>query len=654
MKEILWLQYKNIFLWSPFVVAFGAALYFSLNIEPNFHYPILICLLLLAIIFKKTNLIIRGLSLFAFGFFYSCAFAHFIDTPHAKTFFEPAPISGVVTNLDYTKDSTRVFMRVPVNQINPVLGSNKLANIRVSISNDQDIPNIGDTIDGYGMIFQPSAKYVPDSFDFARWAYFSQLSGTGFFSDYTIISNKNKGSDVRTYIHKHANSFLTDSLFLGFKQTVPDKDLQVWKNIGIGHIWSISGFHMTMVGGWLFVFFFLIFRSIPYITRRIPAKYPAMICAWCGLLGYLLISGISVATMRAFLMTTLIFIAIIFGRNVLSLRNAVLAFIVIFLINPFYVMSAGFQLSFAAIFGLLWFFQGQEYIKRTFSKRVLHILYASFMTALIATIFTLPFIAAHFGNIPLYGLVGNIILLPIFSFVIMPLIMVGTLLACFDFYWLINVAHDVYNFALNIANRIVDLPYSNIHVPYITNSVLILTIVGLLSLILIVNTDSKKLFLRHLNIVVCVLCVSTALVVLSLRTKPLFYSTSDHELVGFVVDGKLQFNKSRASKHFFAFNSWREFNNEQPKDKNVRFKCKKGLCIYKTPQWNLVYMQNFTAIMDNISEFCSDDSVKYIVASFGINALPNCRSKIQQDGMIIYPNGSVRKIINQRLWHNQP
>lgn len=651
MKEILDNQYKNIFLWTPFVMAFGAAVYFSCGTEPAFAFPFIITLLLGAIVFINKNIFVRAIALFLFGFFYAMSFTHFKDTPQIKDSFDFIHLDGVVQDIDYTPDSTRILLNVNANHIDKTT-DNKNLNLRISIKDASEQINIGDTIRGKAKIFHPSARYVPDSFDFARWAYFNNISGTGFFEDFEIIKSE-KAQSIRTSIHNRANSVLTDALVLGYKKVMQKDESNIWKSVGIGHVWSISGFHMTLVGGWLFALFYLIFRLIPYLTRRIPAKYPALICSWVGLLFYLGLSGISVATVRAFLMATLVYVAILVGRSALSLRNASLAFLIIFLFNPYAIMTPGFQLSFAAIFGLLWFFEDKEYVKRNLIRKIGHFVWLSFLSALIATIFTLPFIVAHFGYVPIYGLIGNIIILPIFSFLIMPMIMIGTLLAMFGNYYVIGLTNHVYDFALNIAQHITDLPYANLHMPHVSNFVLMLYILGFLFLMFTVQTDSRNKIIKHLNYIICAVFMFCATIFYITMPKPLFYATSDHELVAFNVDGKLQFNKARASKHFFAFSSWYDFNNEEPAPKNKRYKCDHGLCIYKSENWNIAYMQNFTAIYNNIETICQDKSIDYIVTTFDIKS-DTCHAKVLQDGIIIYPNGKITKIINRRPWHNLP
>lgn len=650
MKEFLNNQYKNLFLWSPFVMALGAVLYFSMYLEPIFQFPILITVLSGLIIYKHKNIFITAIALFIFGFFYSMSYTNIIDTPQIHSSYKSRYISGTVQDIDFMTDNTRITLKIPANQIDSKYSANKHTRVRLSLGKDSNIPNINDNISGNTMLFHPSNAYVPDDFDFARWAYFNKLSGTGFFKDYKINSTTNSFENLRTKIHNKSNSVLTDALVLGYKNTIPKHESNIWKAVGVGHIWSISGFHMTLVGGWLFAIFYLLFRYIAPITKRVPAKYPAMICAWCGLLFYLGISGFSVATTRAFLMTTLIFMAFIFGRNILSLRTAVLVFFIIFLINPFYVIHAGFQLSFAAVFGLLWFFDKSEYQKRNKIKRIGHNIYTAFMTAVVAGVFTLPFIIAHFGYIPLYSLVGNLVILPIFSVAIMPMIMVGTIFAYFNIHCINNATYDIYSFALNIAEQITNLPYATIAMPHISNTVLGLCVVGLLCVILIAKSDSKNFFKRNINYIIGSVFILTAIIISVNSEKPLFYSTYDNELVGFVENGKIYFNKSRSSKHFFAFDSWRTFNDEIITDDIARKKCSKGICTYQTPNWNLVYMQSIKTVIDNINTVCREKSVDFIVSPVSIRA-PKCYAKVLTGGMVIYPSGKVKKISNHRPWH---
>lgn len=651
MKEFLEHQFQNLFLWSPFVMAFGAGLYFSLPTEPTLGVPLLVAALIAAVLFfRRTTVVTTALLLFLFGFFYAVGFTRIINTPQITRDLRNIPIEGMVTNIDYTSNKARIFIKVPANQLNNDLSADKTALIRLSVGDENTIPKIGDLIDARVSLFQPSSAYTPNSFDYSRWAYFNGITATGFLNSYNadpVSTNKSANiNTLRNYIHDKTKSFLADTLVLGYKNAVPKEDGPVWTATGVGHVWSISGFHMTLVGGWLFALFYLIFRSIAPITKRLPARIPATICAWFGLLFYLFLSGIDVATVRAFLMTTLIFTAFLFGRNSFSMRNICMAFILIFLINPHYVMQPGFQLSFSAIFGLIWFFGHGKYIKLSFVQKIWRVIKAATMTSIIATLFTAPFVASHFYSLPIYGLLGNLILLPIFSLAIMPLVIIGTITALFGFIMPLTLAESLYDGTLFVAHKIADLPFAQLQIPYVPLSALVLIILGFLCLMFIKNTESKV----KMNRVLFSFFFAVSIVLIATNPKPLFYATPDHELVAFVYDGKLKFNKGRASNHYFAFNSWKQMNFEPIDTPNTRQKCDKGVCLYKTPRWTLAYMQKYVPLSKNIVSMCRDAEIDFIVSYFQIDAAA-CNHKILHNGFVLYKSGRIIHTPTGRWWH---
>ena len=125
MKEFLNNQYKNLFLWSPFMAAFGAALYFSLNIEPKFMFPFLITALCIAVIYKSNNIFIRSMVLFLFGFFYAMSYTHTVNTPQIRDSFGEIELSGKIKDIDFTSESTLVILRTPLSQINEKYSNNE-------------------------------------------------------------------------------------------------------------------------------------------------------------------------------------------------------------------------------------------------------------------------------------------------------------------------------------------------------------------------------------------------------------------------------------------------------------------------------------------------------------------------------------------------
>lgn len=652
MKQWLELQYQNAFLWVPFIMAAGAALYFAGTNTACALFAIASVCIGIAGLVRKNKYAVRAAIIFLFGMLYAAIYSNLIATPRIYRPMRDIEIQGRVDKIDYTPDKTRIFLSIPAQQIRSSLDKNAV--VRLNVSDRPDI-HIGDEIKATASIFPPAASYAPETFDYSRWAYFNKLSATGFISSYQVIAHGNGDTinRLRDYLHSSAQSFLADTLVLGYKSAIPRDEGAIWTAAGIGHVWSISGFHMTLVAGWLFAIFYLIFRLVPYITRRVPARIPAMIFAWMGLLFYLFLSGTDVATIRAFLMTTLVFGAFILGRNALSMRNISIAFCIIFLINPHYVMQPGFQLSFSAIFGLIWFWNGRRSYKITRIGKISYAIYAAAMTSIVATIFTAPFVTAHFYSMPVYGLVGNLLLMPIFSFAIMPAVIIGTITAPLGWHWPLVVADALYTHTLQMARAIAQLPFANIMTPHIPNTAILLIITGFLCIMFLrPATAARNVIVRNINYVLGAGLILTGLIVTVSTPRPLFYASPDHELVAFSYDDKLEFNKARASGHLFAFDTWKQLNREPVGTPNIRRRGDHGVWRYDTPNFNLVYIQKFVPLAREIVSLCRDDNVDYIVSYFGIDS-EKCNHKILRGGFVIYPSGRVRHNSQMRPWNSQ-
>ena len=143
----------------------------------------------------------------------------------------------------------------------------------------------------------------------------------------------------------------------------------------------------------------------------------AIIALVCGF-GYLLISGGPVSAVRAFVMAMIILLAVLADRPAFTLRNLALAAFCLLLVSPSLVYSAGFQLSFVASFAII---AGLEMFGSwSPDNRFLRYLFFILLTSALAGVVTVPFIAYHFGQFTLWGILANLIALPLTAFLIMP------------------------------------------------------------------------------------------------------------------------------------------------------------------------------------------------------------------------------------------
>jgi competence protein ComEC len=232
------------------------------------------------------------------------------------------------------------------------------------------------------------------------------------------------------------NGAVAAALITGKRGYINDHSNDVLRSAGIYHVVSISGLHMAIAAGFAFTCARLFFLLIPGLSLRHDTRQWA---AWTGMAGavvYDIFAGSDIATERSMLMTLVLFGAIAFGRRLLSMRNCALAAILLVIVEPNGVLNPGFQMSFAAVAGLIALYerkpvnrnatmqsvqalpgfadhQGKS-IPTPFYKhpKLKGLLHEVVFTTLVAEAATAPFGLYHFHMIQSYGLVGNAITLP--------------------------------------------------------------------------------------------------------------------------------------------------------------------------------------------------------------------------------------------------
>ena len=138
----------------------------------------------------------------------------------------------------------------------------------------------------------------------------------------------------------------------GNRTVISDDTDHLWKETGIYHLLSISGLHMTIIAGIIFVFIRTSLLLIPNIALKYNIKKIAAFMAILAAYFYVLISGESVPAMRAFITVSVMLCAVLLDRQVISIRNAIIAYYIILIINPAQLFHIGFCLSFAAVMGI--------------------------------------------------------------------------------------------------------------------------------------------------------------------------------------------------------------------------------------------------------------------------------------------------------------
>ncbi|MBD5398720.1 ComEC family competence protein [bacterium] len=434
------------------------------------------------------------------------------DTLHTKLLFkklEQAEVSARLIEVEYFDRAYRFTLdKVTIENYPDV----KLDKIRVKLSAEHPLPQIGSTISFTTTLLPPFSPVAIGGFDFARYSYYKKLSASGKVHDQWIYSKNQisntffeklyfKFLNMRDGINKKIQKLTSSdtsgvimSMMTGERNSIPEKISNNYKNSGIAHLLSISGIHMTLIVGAAFFFIRLLFAFCMPVASKYNTKKIAVFFALCIAIFYLFLSGARLPTQRAFIMILFVLIAILLDRSPFSLRFLSITAIFILLISPEALINAGFQMSFLAVITLIKLYELRTYwlipIKDKDSLKgralcIVNILWANILTAFFTGITISPIVIYNFHNFQIYSILGNFFAIPICSIIVMPSILFSFLLMPFNAEWITLKITETGVSAINfIAENIANLPYSSIDVRTMSTTALLFIVGGFLWLFL--------------------------------------------------------------------------------------------------------------------------------------------------------------------------
>ncbi|WP_210283027.1 ComEC/Rec2 family competence protein [Devosia subaequoris] len=221
-----------------------------------------------------------------------------------------------------------------------------------------------------------------------------------------------------------ATAAIGKAMVVGDQSDITDETRDVMAASGLAHIYSISGLHLSIVAGGIYWLLRLALASFPALVAWPIKQISAAVGIVAAFLYLMLAGGVdNVPAFRSTLMLALIFGAVLAGRQALTMRNVAIAAIIIILIDPASIFRASFQLSFAAVVGLIGIYELPR-LRGTPStgriSRIGGVVAATAWTSLVAGLATLLFSAYHFQQTAPLGVIGNVLALPFVSLIIMP------------------------------------------------------------------------------------------------------------------------------------------------------------------------------------------------------------------------------------------
>lgn len=267
---------------------------------------------------------------------------------------------------------------------------------------------------------------------------------------------------------------LVRALSIGDRSGLDDHTREVFQRSGLSHVLAVSGLHLAVVCGLLVLLLLSIFRRIPRVALGFGAHRAAALCALPVVLVYTLLVGAAPSAVRAALMVAALLVAHAFSRLKEAWSALALAVILMVAWDPTTLGDPGFQLSFAAVAALL-------RIQPALADRLapgrhswpwgLKAVVEASLATVAATIGTLPLVLRHFGVLPVAGLVANLPAAPLAALVVVPLSLLGGLLAVVA----PGLAGPVLQLAgwsaqalLSLAETAAALPGAAVHLPQLT------------------------------------------------------------------------------------------------------------------------------------------------------------------------------------------
>ncbi|MCA1297098.1 ComEC/Rec2 family competence protein [Stappia indica] len=443
--------------WAVLPFGLGIALYFHLPAEPS-----VIVLGLLAGLLTGLSLWLRRAGQAPAGLIIAALLLAGMTAAGVRTRAVEAPrldrprtveLAGFIEHVDRTARGYRLVLRVV--SAGGLDAAARPARVRVSLRGEVKAPGVGAAVRLRARLMPPPRATMPGGYDFSFRAFFDGIGATGFV--FGAVRPADLGAvpaDLRLHaaiaslraavtrriveaLGPGTASGLAAALIVGDRSGIPEPVTDALRTAGLAHILAISGLHMALFAGSVF----FVIRAGLALSMRLSQSHPIDIwAAWGALFAasfYLVLSGASVATQRAYVMIVLVLAGRLLGRRSLTLRSVAIAAFAILLVTPEALLEPGFQMSFAAVVALITAYE--EITRRRLARqRERHEepqgggirqallwgvkwLGAIFLTSLIAGVATGAIGVQHFHRIAPLGPLINLLAMPIVTALVMPM-----------------------------------------------------------------------------------------------------------------------------------------------------------------------------------------------------------------------------------------
>ena len=458
---------------APLALTAGAAAYMSAPSEPSWELliaPTVAVTLIWALVRRRgvslLALIIGMLACVGIGAIAGKVRTEMVAAPVLKEQMGPVRIEGVIAEIDASERSRRV--RIDARAIERLTPEQTPAFVRFSFKGEMPYYP-GRAVACRAIPSPPPRPVVPGDYEFHRDAWFQQLGAVGFSTggcEPLAIVPPNDVLErfsywlgavrraIAEHVHREAGQAgggMSAAMVSGDRSFITPDDAEALRLSGLAYLLSISGVHMVLVGGIVFFIIRYLWPLAEPLALRVPTVRAAAFGAILACTLYFGISGMEVATQRAYIIALIGFGAKLFDRPAISLRSLAIALAIVVLLQPEAVVTPAFQMSFAASGALIALYEMWPRMERPDRPGIFSRIRASIIgaaaTSLVASLATMPFALHHFDRAALFSVIANIASTPVITLWTTPAAALAALAAPFGFdepfLWLMGKSMEV-------------------------------------------------------------------------------------------------------------------------------------------------------------------------------------------------------------------
>ena len=498
----------RLFLWSPVMLMLGIGGYFTLADEPSMlvgQCALSFSAVILALLWRyRLRAVMIPIFLISLGFFAAQFRAHEVATPLLVEEVHNRVIEGTIDEIEPIEEKEKlVLSHLSIEGVAPEATPLR---VRVSFRHQDESLSVGDRIRLTANLFPLQSPIMPGSFEFARHFYFRSIGGNGFSMRGAGIIDQAENNGWHSWLNNLRHRIganmrsgmpgevgtVAAAMTVGETGPIPEDVKSTLRDSGLAHMLAIAGLHLGIVTAIIFYNVRLLLTFYPPLALRIRVKKIAAIFALASAFIYLMLAGGPIPAQRAFIMVVFLFTAVLLDRKAVTLRTLSIAAMIILLLFPESMFGPSFQMSFAATLAIVSLYErfgrNLSHSGGSFLARFWVHLLGIIMTSLVATMATAPFVLYHFNRFAIFGLLANMVVVPLATFVIMPGMVLALILMPFGLQWIgyapLEFGTDI---MIRMARWVTNLPYASLHLPSPTEAGLACATFGLLWLCLMMG-----------------------------------------------------------------------------------------------------------------------------------------------------------------------